>query len=129
MEPTITDEVAKVFLEGMPIANFILFYGIAVFGMFGAFAFQVDAAIKNNPKTPSKFEWKRLLSASSILRFIASLGFLAIAIPHYEGIIAQVFNAEVPGPINVPGALLLGIGIDQLAGRFIGKGANLFSKK
>lgn len=123
------DQVVKEFLGDMPTARFILFYGIALFGMFVQFAIQVDKAIKTNPRTPNKFQWRRLFSLSSTMRLIASVGVLAIGVVNYEGLVGTVFNATEPGPINITGALILGLGIDKLVATAVGAGMNLATKR
>ncbi len=122
------DEVVNILLDGMPVARFVAFYLVGLVGMLVLFARQVNQSIKTNPNTPDYFSWKRLFSATSITRLLLSVVVLALAVTHYEELMMRLFNVVESGPINVVGALILGVGIDKIVDGLVDTGTTVAGK-
>lgn len=118
------DDVAKLLLNGMPFANFIAFYGIAVFVSLIMFILKINRGIRLDTKTPNKFSWKHFMKGFT--KLLVTLMAIAPAIIFFKdlspfllnlgllGDLPDGVNVEIVADVNAFTAFLIGFGIDRI---------------
>ena len=118
------DDVARVVLNGMPLTDFIAFYGIAVFVSLIMFIMKIHRGIKVDAKTPNKFSWRHFFKGFT--KLLVTLMAIAPAIIFFKDLSPFVLNLgllgdvpegvdiEIVADVNAFTAFLIGFGIDRV---------------
>lgn len=131
METIADGEVTRILLNGMPLAQFIAMFILAVLGVVVFFAKEVRNAIKYDKRTPDKFNFRQMFKMSA-LRILTGLIIIPIAIIYFGELSKMVFQIAEPLEMNGFVAFSLGMGIDRLVDGVLGygkEGKELFNHK
>ena len=104
-------------LKGMDVSVFVAYLVIALIGVLTKFLYDVSKAIREDPATPDKFDWKHFFSSRAFLRWFIDLLVLPLVIVGSKDFLGQ--------DVNVYFAFLIGTGIDGITQMVVGGGITI----
>jgi hypothetical protein len=121
----------NMFLNGMPVQVFLVFYVWALLGSLMFFLYSLYQALRNDSRTSRKFEW-RYFGQGAIRVFLSIVG-LALGILFWDDWISKVlFESDSVIELTGKSAFLLGTLVDRLLEALLGSGkdaGNYIKKK
>lgn len=107
------DEIYRLLLNGVPLPQFVAFVIAGIVGIVFSYGVNVGMAVKNDPKTPGKFQrksfhfkfWRVLIAVLSVV----------ITVIFNQEILGFVLNSDAPIQLNLWSAFLSGMGWDRVS--------------
>lgn len=121
------EETINLFLNGLEVNHFLVFYAWAVLGGVLSFFYTVDQRIKFAQDSPNKWSWPHFFMGMK--RVFTTIIGMAIFIIFWDNISQFLFEAESKIELTPWAAFLfIGIGFDKLSEKIFGKGKEYINK-
>jgi len=115
------NESVTILLNGMPLAEFWVWYAVALAGAFVYLMSKVYHAINRDPDTPNTFSWRHL--SRGLIKFIVAMILIPWGVIYYSDIFPILVDmvtmdsllpegVQLNAEINGFSAFLVGLGID-----------------
>ena len=130
------EEVIKLFLNDMPLKQFVVFYIVAIVGALMLFLKDLNRSLLHDTSTPYQFEWRYFWKG--LIRVVMAMVSLFFGVAYFKELSPYLFDIVVPEAmvnqlgesgihdhdfqiqINVLSAFGLGVGVDKLMKGLVG---------
>lgn len=136
------EDITRMLLQGITLTEFYVLFFVGIIGILARFLYNVKEGIKRDPNTPQEFRFRYFIKGLS--RLSLSLIILALVIARFQEFsyllvdvdasftiptrLSDGNEIEVVAGITAGGAFMMGLFIDDIVKRFVGKGDKLISK-
>ena len=107
------EEIFTTLLNGMAPTYFLAMYLAAWLGVLVFFLGGLFSAIKHDPGTPQKFDWKTFWQLSGLRFVIGGIG-MAFAIIYFKDFSKLLFQIDTGLDVNGMVAFLIGLSVDSI---------------
>jgi hypothetical protein len=120
-----SEKLTSILLSGLTPDEFLIYYGIALVGIFARWLYNVSNSILFDPSTPYRFSWR--FFAKGLIRLLLSFIVMAFVIARFhefsDHLVDITFQGEenIKANITATSAFSIGIGIDEIVKRMVAR--------
>ena len=125
IQPVMSEKLTEILLSGLSPDEFIILYLVAVVGIFVRWSYNIVDGVWFDPSTPYTFSFQYF--TKGLIRLLTSLIVMAFVIARFYEFsdhvvnIATEHNGTGRATITAGGAFMVGLGIDEIVKRLVGR--------